>query len=205
MLRESVERTLATLRAAPPLRLAAGDRGQRLQRRHKRARARAGARNTSSVRALVLTEKGRGIALREAWLGSEADVVSYMDVDLSTDLDAPAGPGGDGGGGRLRRGERLAAGARDRATTRSLKREVISRCYVLNHPGVLPAACASATRSAASRRSVAAGGGRGGAGDRGPRAGSSIRSCWCGRIRRASGWGSCRCVGWRIGTRRCTS
>ena len=33
-----------------------------------------------------LPEKGRGRALRQAWLHSEADIVSYMDVDLSTDL-----------------------------------------------------------------------------------------------------------------------
>src|SRR5689334_11421986 len=38
------------------------------------------------VRALLLTIKGRGIALREAWTKSTADVVAYMDVDLSTDI-----------------------------------------------------------------------------------------------------------------------
>ncbi|WP_343388378.1 glycosyltransferase [Candidatus Amarobacter glycogenicus] len=38
------------------------------------------------VKALVLTVKGRGLALREAWLTSDADIVSYMDVDLSTDI-----------------------------------------------------------------------------------------------------------------------
>jgi glycosyltransferase involved in cell wall biosynthesis len=35
---------------------------------------------------LRLPEKGRGRALRRAWLESEADAVCYMDVDLSTDL-----------------------------------------------------------------------------------------------------------------------
>ena len=33
-----------------------------------------------------LEERGRGIALRTAWLASTADIVAYMDVDLSTDL-----------------------------------------------------------------------------------------------------------------------
>src|SRR3954468_22900165 len=42
----------------------------------------------SSVRVLRLERKGRGHALRVAWSRSEAEVVSYMDVDLSTDLRA---------------------------------------------------------------------------------------------------------------------
>lgn len=33
-----------------------------------------------------LEQRGRGRALSKAWLESKADVVSYMDVDLSTDL-----------------------------------------------------------------------------------------------------------------------
>ena len=40
------------------------------------------------VQVLHLNEKGRGPALRTAWLASDADVVCYMDVDLSTDLSA---------------------------------------------------------------------------------------------------------------------
>ena len=40
------------------------------------------------VRSLHLDEKGRGRALRTAWSASTATVVAYMDVDLSTDLDA---------------------------------------------------------------------------------------------------------------------
>jgi len=35
-----------------------------------------------------IPQKGRGRALRLAWLASDADVMSYMDVDLSTDLSA---------------------------------------------------------------------------------------------------------------------
>src|SRR5438067_2322342 len=40
------------------------------------------------VRAVHLGEKGRGRALRAAWMTSTAAVVAYMDVDLSTDLNA---------------------------------------------------------------------------------------------------------------------
>jgi hypothetical protein len=40
----------------------------------------------SDVAYLRLPEKGRGRALRRAWLESTADAVCYMDVDLSTDL-----------------------------------------------------------------------------------------------------------------------
>jgi predicted Zn-dependent peptidase len=40
------------------------------------------------VRAVHLDLKGRGRALRQVWSGSEADIVAYMDVDLSTSLDA---------------------------------------------------------------------------------------------------------------------
>lgn len=38
------------------------------------------------VSVLHLPRKGRGLAVREAWTRSDADIVSYMDVDLSTDL-----------------------------------------------------------------------------------------------------------------------
>src|SRR5262249_50886291 len=38
------------------------------------------------VKALHIPRKGRGGALNEAWTASRADVVSYMDVDLSTNL-----------------------------------------------------------------------------------------------------------------------
>src|SRR5213082_2327045 len=39
------------------------------------------------VRATHLSRPGRGRALRESWLVSDASLVAYMDVDLSTDLD----------------------------------------------------------------------------------------------------------------------
>ena len=37
-----------------------------------------------------LDERGRGRALRAAWSTSDADVLAYMDADLSTDLAALA-------------------------------------------------------------------------------------------------------------------
>src|SRR5688572_17406200 len=41
-----------------------------------------------SVGAMHVPEAGRGRALTRAWLASDADVVAYMDIDLSTDLEA---------------------------------------------------------------------------------------------------------------------
>jgi len=83
-----------------------------------------------------LDQKGRGRALRAAWLGSTADVVSYMDVDLSTDLTAypPLIRSIADEGYDVATGSRLARGAR---TTRSAKREVISRVYNLLIKAVL--------------------------------------------------------------------
>lgn len=73
--------------------------------------------------------KGRGIALRITWLTSEADVMAYMDVDLSTDLDhipELVDP--------IARGDvDLAYGTRLHPlsqTERSLKREITSRGYI---------------------------------------------------------------------------
>lgn len=82
------------------------------------------------VAVVHLPQKGRGRALRAAWLGSEADVLVYMDVDLSTDLSAlpPLVDGIAVEGYDVAIGSRLARGAR---TTRSLRREVISRLYNL--------------------------------------------------------------------------
>ena len=46
------------------------------------------ARKYKKVRAVHLTKKGRGRALRKTWTHSKADILAYMDVDLSTDLKA---------------------------------------------------------------------------------------------------------------------
>jgi len=82
------------------------------------------------VRAVHLEQKGRGRALRAAWLASTASVVSYMDVDLSTDLDAllPLVAPLLTGHSDVAIGSRLASGAR---VVRGPKREVISRTYNL--------------------------------------------------------------------------
>ena len=82
------------------------------------------------VRALHLDAKGRGRALRAAWLRSDADVVAYMDVDLSTNLNAllPLVAPLLSGHSDVAIGSRLARGAR---VTRGPKRELISRAYNL--------------------------------------------------------------------------
>ncbi len=82
------------------------------------------------VNVMRLRAKGRGRALRAAWTGSDARVVAYMDVDLSTDLSAlqPLVEPLLEGRSDLAVGSRLARGARVR---RSLLRELISRTYNL--------------------------------------------------------------------------
>jgi putative flippase GtrA len=84
----------------------------------------------SGVRAVHLDRKGRGLALRRAWTESDADVVAYMDVDLSTDLDAllPLVAPLVSGHSDVAIGSRLAPGSH---VARHPKREVISRSYNL--------------------------------------------------------------------------
>ena len=50
--------------------------------------ARALAAELDGVRTVRLDQSGRGRALRSVWSASGADVLAYMDVDLSTDLNA---------------------------------------------------------------------------------------------------------------------
>jgi glycosyltransferase involved in cell wall biosynthesis len=80
------------------------------------------------LESLRLERKGRGLALRAAWSASDADVVCYMDVDLSTDLRAllPLVAPLLSGHSDLAIGSRLAPGAR---VVRGPRREVISRAY----------------------------------------------------------------------------
>jgi putative flippase GtrA len=84
----------------------------------------------ASVWAVHLDAKGRGRALRQVWLSSDADVVAYMDVDLSTDLRAllPLVAPLVSGHSDLAIGSRLARGSR---VVRGPKREFISRSYNL--------------------------------------------------------------------------
>src|SRR6185437_13111685 len=88
------------------------------------------ARTLSGVHVLECPAKGRGRALRAAWLRSEADVVCYMDVDLSTDLRAllPLVAPLVSGHSDVAIGTRLAPGAR---VVRGPRRELISRGYNL--------------------------------------------------------------------------
>lgn len=76
-----------------------------------------------------LEKRGRGRALRSAWSRSSADICSYMDIDLSTDLnafpdliDSVAKNGYD-----IATGSRLMKGAK---VKRSWKRELLSRGYI---------------------------------------------------------------------------
>lgn len=80
------------------------------------------------VRIVRLEAKGRGRALKQTWLASDADVVAYMDVDLSTDLAAllPLIAPLVSGHSDIAIGTRLARGSR---VVRGPKREFISRCY----------------------------------------------------------------------------
>ena len=82
------------------------------------------------VRAVRLERPGRGGALRTVWSGSDAAVLAYMDVDLSTDLNAllPLLAPLLSGHSDVAIGTRLARGAR---VVRGPRREVISRCYNL--------------------------------------------------------------------------
>ncbi|HEY9241371.1 MAG TPA: glycosyltransferase [Streptosporangiaceae bacterium] len=94
------------------------------------AQARELAADLPGVRAVCIGRPGRGGALRSVWSASEADVYAYMDVDLSTDLNAllPLVAPLLSGHSDVAIGTRLARGAR---VIRGPKREIISRCYNL--------------------------------------------------------------------------
>jgi putative flippase GtrA len=96
------------------------------------------AQELAHVRVVHLPLKGRGRALHDVWSRSDAAVLAYMDVDLSTDLKAllplvaslVSGHSDVAIGTRLARGSRIVRGAR---------REVISRSYNLILRGTLAA------------------------------------------------------------------
>ena len=85
-------------------------------------------REYDGVRLVSLVEKGRGRALKQVWSASAAEVLVYMDVDLSTDLNALlplvapvlSGHSDIAIGSRLHRGSRVVRGP---------KRELVSRSY----------------------------------------------------------------------------
>jgi len=89
------------------------------------------ARSVPSLSVARLEQRGRGRALKKTWSESNADVCCYMDVDLSTGLDAlpllvnaVAEEGFD-----VAIGSRLLPGSE--VVGRTLKREVTSRGYSL--------------------------------------------------------------------------
>ncbi len=92
----------------------------------------------AGVRVMHLDEKGRGRALSTVWSASDAAVLAYTDVDLSTDLNALlplvapllSGHSDVAIGTRLTRQSRVVRGPR---------REVVSRCYNLVLRGALAA------------------------------------------------------------------
>jgi putative flippase GtrA len=88
------------------------------------------ARDFDEVRAVRIEQPGRGRALRAVWSQSDAEVLAYMDVDLSTDLNAllPLVAPLLSGHSDVAIGTRLARGSR---VIRGPKRELISRCYNL--------------------------------------------------------------------------
>lgn len=86
------------------------------------------AENEGLVKYVRIERKGRGLALKQVWLDSPMDIVSYMDVDLSTGIEAfpalvraIAEEGYD-----VATGSRLMPGAR---VERSLKRTVLTLGY----------------------------------------------------------------------------
>lgn len=93
-------------------------------------------RELPGVRHVRLEQKGRGRALTAVWLASRADVVAYMDVDLSTDLNAllPLVAPLISGHSDVAIGSRLSRHSR---VVRGTKRELISRCYNLILHGTL--------------------------------------------------------------------
>lgn len=101
------------------------------------------ARDCSHVVFLRLAEKGRGLALKTAWSRSDAAVLVYMDVDLSTDLSAllPLVAPLVSGHSDLAIGSRLAGDSR---VVRGPKREFISRSYNLLLRGALGASFSDA-------------------------------------------------------------
>lgn len=82
------------------------------------------------VRSVRIDRKGRGLALRQVWSASQALILAYMDVDLSTDLDAlwPLLAPLMSGHSDLAIGTRL---HRDSRVVRGPKREFVSRTYNL--------------------------------------------------------------------------
>ena len=88
------------------------------------------AKKYAEVSVLHMDQKGRGRAVKAAWLGTPADIHCYMDIDLSTDLKHLPGLVRS-----LIRGYDIAIGTRNaqgsRVYGRSLLRTITSKAYIL--------------------------------------------------------------------------
>ncbi|HEX9641146.1 MAG TPA: dolichyl-phosphate beta-glucosyltransferase [Candidatus Krumholzibacteria bacterium] len=84
------------------------------------------AQRYDDVAVVHLAQKGRGRALKKAWLESDADASCYMDIDLSTHLDGllPLAKAVLEEGCDVATGSRMTRGSQ---ITRSLRREITSR------------------------------------------------------------------------------
>ena len=84
----------------------------------------------SGITYMYIPQRGRGRALRAAWMESTADIVSYMDVDISTSLShfPRLIRAIDQNGYDVAIGSRHAKGAR---IQRSFRRDFLSRTYNL--------------------------------------------------------------------------
>ena len=85
----------------------------------------------SRLDSIHLDQRGRGRALKRAWSESDADIVCYMDLDLSTDLEALplVVDAVNSGGYDVATGSRLTRGSQ--VIGRSPGRELVSRAYSL--------------------------------------------------------------------------
>ena len=92
------------------------DIAKKIQRKYKKSRV------------ISNESPGKGLALKNAWLSSNAEIFAYMDLDLSTDIEIiPEFLNKIDDGQDFVIGSRLIKGSR--VIGRSLKREIISRSY----------------------------------------------------------------------------
>lgn len=85
------------------------------------------AKSRQNVSYKQISRRGKGLAIRDAWSGHEADVFAFMDADMSTDLgDLPALIGAVIGGADIAVGSRFHPGS---VVDRGLGRSLVSRCY----------------------------------------------------------------------------
>lgn len=85
--------------------------------------------NYQKISFFHILEKGRGFALKKAWTDYPADIYTYLDIDLATDLNyLPLLIKALEEGYDIAIGSRLKTGAQ---TKRSLSREILSRGYNL--------------------------------------------------------------------------